>query len=91
MSAQFISDMTLRMNTGGTAGVTVTSSGLTFCIPMLASQLKNLTVTGYLGNDPTPVFQKTKTLTTAKDIERNIMYTIPVIEFDQDDLIIFKN
>ena len=88
-SSQFYSNIMLQMNTDGTLGVTIPAGqSITFCIPMLAQQLKNITVTGY---GLSPLFYKTKSLDTPKDIERNKMYTIPVIEFDQDDLIIVKN
>lgn len=75
--AQFISDITLKLNTNGTAGVTIPGQGITFCVPMLAKDLKTLTVTGYHGG--TQVFLKSKTLTTATNIQSNVMYTIPTI------------
>lgn len=82
---QFYSDIQLRMNTDGTPGVTIPAGqSITFCIPMLAQQLKNITVTGYGVNS---LIQKTKTLDTPKDIERNKMYTIPVIEFEPGDVL----
>lgn len=79
--AQFISDMTLRMNTNGSTGVTLTAgSSLTFCIPMLAKDLRHLAVTGY--HNGSPVFSKSKDLGAEKDIERNKMYTLPTINID---------
>ena len=83
---QFYKDILLRMSTDGTPGVTIPAgtTGITFCIPMLAQQLKSITVTGYdLFDDK--LFEKTKTLPTAKDIERNKMYTIPTIDVVVDD------
>lgn len=81
VNAQFISDMTFKMYTNGSAGVNIPASGsVTFCIPMLAKSLKSLTVTGYNGD--TQVFQKTKTLANATNIERNKMYNIPAININ---------
>ena len=85
-SAQFISDMTLMMNTNDgnghvTSGVDIEDNGnISFCIPMLAQGLKNLTIDGY--NGETQIFHKTKVLTTATNIERNKMYNIPTIIID---------
>lgn len=79
--AQFVGDMTLAICTAGSAGVTLAAGqSVTFCIPMLASQLKNITVAGYSGS--TQVFSKSKALDAATDIQRNIMYTIPSIEIN---------
>lgn len=83
VSALFISDMTLKMNQGGNPGVTISENGgsITFCIPMLAEDLKNLTIKGY--NNGVEVFTTpTKTLPNATDVVRNKMYTIPVIEIN---------
>ena len=61
-----------RENTPGT---------ITFCIPMLAKNLKYLQITGYNGS--TQVFQTSKKdIGTARDIERNKMYTLPAISID---------
>jgi hypothetical protein len=84
--AQFISSMTLKMNSqdnGGnvTLSVTIPANGsISFCIPMLANELKNLTITGYNGD--TQVFQKTKELPSAISIPRNQMYNIPTININ---------
>lgn len=84
VSALFISDMTLIMNSQDgegiiTSGVTVPTgaNGITFCIPMLAKELKTLTITGYNGD--TQIFQKNKTLDAATNIIQNNMYNIPTI------------
>ena len=84
VSALFISDMTLIMNSQDgegiiTSGVTVPTgaNGITFCIPMLAKELKTLTITGYNGD--TQIFQKSKTLDAATNIIQNNMYNIPTI------------
>lgn len=80
--AQFISTMTLRMNSNGTAGVTIPANGsITFCVPMLALQLKTLTITGYDADDNVVIPTRSKTITPT-NIERNKMYTIPVIEIN---------
>lgn len=85
-SAQFISDMTLMMNSqagGGTITHSVTisaGSSISFCIPMLAQELKVLTITGYNGN--TQVFQKSRTLDAAISVNANQMYNIPTIEIN---------
>ena len=77
-SVEFVSTMTLHMNTNGVAGIEIQpSSPLVFCIPMLAKGLQYLTITGYNGD--TEVFCRTKNLGTEKDIEKNTMYTIPEI------------
>jgi hypothetical protein len=84
--AQFISDMTLMMNSQNSLGivthsVTIPASGsISFCIPMLTNELKNLTITGYNGD--TQVFQKTKELPSAISIPRNQMYNIPTININ---------
>lgn len=82
VSALFISDMTLKMNTNGSAGVTIPENkSIIFCIPMLAKDLKNLTIKGY--NNGVEVFTTpTKTLTSATDVVRNKMYTIPTININ---------
>ena len=77
-SVEFVSTMTLWMNTDGIAGVEIQpSSDLVFCIPMLAKNLQYLTIKGYYGDELK--FNKTKDLGQEKNIERNRMYTIPEI------------
>lgn len=80
-SVQFISTMTFTMNTNGQAGVTIPTTGLTFCIPMLAKNMRYIQITGYSGS--TQVFQTSKKDITENEtginIERNTMYTIPAI------------
>lgn len=85
MGAGFISDMTLMMNTEGTPGVTIprktngTPGRITFCIPMLAKDLRYIQIIGY--NGVSPVFQTPKKdIGTPKDVERNNMYNIPTID-----------
>ena len=85
-SALFVSDMNLALNSTNnsgniTSGFTIEAgSSVTFCIPMLAKELKHLTITGYNGDSQ--VFSKTKTLNNAIDVERNKMYDIPEIAID---------
>ena len=84
--AQFISDMTLVMNTNDgnghlTQGVDIEAgNSLTFCIPLLVKELKRFAITGYNGDSQ--LFSKTKTLDNALDVERNKMYNIPEIAID---------
>ena len=60
-----------------TRQVDVNGQSITFCVPMLADNVKTFTVKGKHGN--TVVIDKNATLDTPKDIERNKMYLIPVI------------
>ena len=87
MGGGFMSDMTLMMNTESAAGVTIpgkvddTPGSITFCIPMLAKDLKYIQIIGYNGSSP--VFQTPKkNIGTAKNIVRNKMYGMPVINID---------
>ena len=48
---------------------------------MPVSTVKTIEVTGY-DTDGKQLFQKTKTLDTAKNIEANKMYNIPTIEIE---------
>ena len=79
--AQFIADMTLFLKDGPHNYKTISAEGgeITFCMPLLAREVKNLTITGYSSTGD-ELFTKTKTLETATAIERNRMYNIPTIE-----------
>ncbi len=52
---------------------------ITFCMPILARDVKYLIVKGYSSTDDL-LFTKTKELETATPILRNVMYNIPTIE-----------
>ena len=81
LSVLFISDMTLFLKDGSHNYKTISAEGgeITFCMPLLAREVKNLTITGYSSTGD-ELFTKTKTLETATAIERNRMYNIPTIE-----------
>ena len=81
LSVLFISDMTLFLKDGPHNYKTISANGgkTTFCMPLLAREVKNLTITGYSSTGD-ELFTKTKTLETATAIERNRMYNIPTIE-----------
>ena len=78
---RFISDMTLYLKDGSHDYKTIARNNgtITFCMPLLAREVKCLTIKGY-SSTGTELFSKTKTLGTATAIERNHMYNIPVIE-----------
>lgn len=78
----FVDDVTLVLKTPTTDHVTIADGeSLTLCVPLLAASIKTLTVTGKNGNTVV-IPTHNKTLATAKAIERNKMYTIPVIEIN---------
>ena len=79
--AQFIADMTLYLKDGSHNYKTISAEGgeITFCMPLLAREVKNLTITGY-SSIGTELFSKTKELDAATPILRNHMYNIPTIE-----------
>jgi hypothetical protein len=78
---RFISDMTLFLKDGSNNYKTITRDNgtITFCMPLLAREVKYLTVTGY-SSTGTELFSKEKTLETPTAIQRNVMYDIPIIE-----------
>lgn len=80
---QFISDMTLYLKDGSHDYKTIAHGNgtITFCMPLLAREVKNLTIKGYSSDDDL-LFTKTKSLATATPIERNHMYNIPIIEIN---------
>lgn len=83
LGAEFVSDMTLYLYDQNNAYKSIDNNGsITFCIPMLAKGVKYLQITGYGANN-TQLFSKETVLETAKDIERNKMYNIPVITINQ--------
>ncbi len=73
------SEMNFDFTTEGDPGATVTSSGLSFCIPITIEYLKALTVVGYSA-EGAELFRKTKSLTTPIQLECNTMYVLPTIE-----------
>lgn len=76
----YASAMHFTLKDGGTPGKAIAAGGsLSFCVPVTVSTVKTIEVTGY-DTDGKQLFQKTKTLDTAKDIEANKMYNIPVID-----------
>ena len=78
---QFISDMTLYLKDGIHDYKTIACNNgtITFCMPILARDVKYLIVKGYSSTDDL-LFTKTKELETATPILRNVMYNIPTIE-----------
>lgn len=80
---QFISDMTLYLKDGIHDHKTISANGgtITFCMPLLAREVKYLTIKGYSATGD-ELFTKTKELETATAIIRNHMYNIPTIEIN---------
>ncbi len=78
---QFISDMTLYLKDGSHDYKTIARDNgtITFCMPLLAREIKYLTIKGYSSADDL-LFTKTKTLEEATPILRNCMYNIRSIE-----------
>lgn len=78
VSAKYTDKIVLVMKNNGNTGVRINAGqSITFCVPMLADNVKTFTVKGKHGN--TVVIDKNATLPEAKNIERNKMYPIPVI------------
>lgn len=83
-NAQFVGEMTLMVNSVDDAGNITPGytlhygDSITFCIPMLAKDLKNLYLNGY-NNQNEYIFAAGKSLDNATDIQRNHMYIIPKI------------
>ncbi len=78
----YASAMHFTLKDDGTPGKTIAAGGsLSFCVPVTVSTVKTIEVTGY-DTDGKQLFQKTKTLDTAKNIEANKMYNIPTIEIE---------
>lgn len=75
----YSSEMNFDFATEGVPGATVTSGGLSFCIPITVSSLNDLTVIGYSATGA-ELFRKTKSLTTPIQLECNTMYVLPTIE-----------
>ena len=81
VSALYTGEITLVMKSGPTNHATIAAGGsLTLCVPMLADDVKTFTVKGYSGSSV--IFDKSATLDTPKDIERNKLFTIPTIEIN---------
>ena len=82
--AVFVPSMTLYLKdeVGGTAYKQIAANGqIVFCMPMLAKSVKHLQIIGYDDND-VELFNKSKNLDNAFDVERNVMYTIPTININ---------
>ena len=81
--AQFIADMTLYLKEGDDYYKTISAAGgeITFCMPLLAREVKFLTIKGYSSTGD-ELFSKTKELATDTPILRNHMYNIPIIEIN---------
>ena len=75
---KYASEMLLNMLTGGSQGVSVTASGITFCVPVTISDVRRITVIGY-ASDGTELFSKTKPITPVGTIHRNTLYTVPTM------------
>lgn len=76
------SEMDFDLTTNGVSGATVTSSGLSFCIPVTISQLNGLTVIGYSTTGEV-LFHVTKGFSQTS-LSVNTMYTIPAIIIGSD-------
>ena len=82
VSAKFVGSMTLVMKSGGNPHVSIAAGqSITFCVPILSDSIRTISVTGYNGS-VTPLFNASKTLTTALPVMRNKMYSIPEIVID---------
>lgn len=75
---KYASEMLLNMQSGGSQGVSVTASGITFCVPVTISDVRRITVIGY-ASDGTELFSKTKPITPVDTIHRNTLYTVPTM------------
>lgn len=80
---RFISDMTLFLKDGSHDHKTIARDNgtITFCMPLLAREVKYLTIKGY-SSAGDELFTKTKNLETATPIERNKIYTLPTINLN---------
>ena len=75
---KYASEMLLNMQSGGVQGVSVTASGITFCVPVTISDVRRITIIGY-APDGTELFSKTKPITPVGTIHRNTLYTVPTM------------
>ena len=75
---KYASEMLLNMQTDGNQGVSVTTDGITFCVPVTISDVRRITVIGY-ASDGTELFSKTKSIAPATSILRNTLYTVPTL------------
>ncbi len=73
--------MNFDFTTDGDPGATVTSNGLSFCIPITIDNLIALTVIGYSA-DGAELFHKTKRLADPIQLECNNMYIVPTIQIN---------
>ena len=79
---KYCSEMNFAMQTDGVAGVALAARGgsRTFCVPVTASSVKKLVVTGY-DLQGRQLFVRSKTLSPAVAVQRNKMYDIPEVKF----------
>ena len=77
----YSSEMNFDFATEGVPGATVTSGGLSFCIPITVSSLNDLTVIGYSATGA-ELFHKTRHSNDPILIECNKMYTLPSISIN---------
>ena len=67
-----------EMNFVFTSTPTVTSTGISFMVPVTISSVNNLIVVGY-NSDGVEIFRKSKSFTSPIAVERNQMYSLPSI------------
>ena len=80
VSVMSASEMHFTLSTDGNPGKAIPHDGsISLCVPVTINSVKVLQVTGY-NPDGVQLFSRSKTLPSAVTIERNKMYTIPMIE-----------
>lgn len=82
-SVGYSSEMHLRMQTNGVAGVTVPAKGsISFCVPVTVCEMQRISITGYDASG-VQLFTQSKSIDSDRPIlEVNHMYHIPSIEIN---------
>ena len=81
VDAKYATQMDFTLTTDGSTGKAIDNNGsISICVPITASSVKKLEVTGF-GTDGTQLFSRMKDLGSALPVEANYMYSIPEIQF----------
>lgn len=80
LEIMYSSEMVFNMQTNGVSGVTVSSDGISFCIPVTICTARRLSISGF-DNNNSPVFMATKDLDNI-NVLRNYLYSIPTININ---------
>ena len=83
VDVKYISEMNFSFMSGSNNYVTVSTTPVSFCVPVTITPIKRLVLTGY-ASDGTEVFHVSKEFTSPVSpvtVDRNRMYTVPDIVF----------